>query len=90
MGQSATGRREMSPTAVNPRDFGALEKSVEHLSKSVEALTEAVTELSSRIGVIENRYTLGRGMMVGLVIAAALSVYGASELIDKLLGIVAK
>ena len=80
----------MSTSAVNTREFGQLEKSVEHLSKSVEALTVAVTELSERIGVIENRYTWGRGTILGLLLGGALSVYGASELIDKLLGIVAK
>ena len=90
MGQPATGRQQMSTSAVNTREFGQLEKSVEHLSKSVEALTKAVTELSDRIGVIENRYTWGRGTILGLLLGAALSVYGASELIDKLMGIVAK
>lgn len=78
------------PTGIDPRMFGQLEKSVDHLTKSVDTLASAVTDLTDRIGALEDRWKFGRGALIGVVLMAALSVYGASEFVDKLLGLVAK
>lgn len=81
-------------TGIDPRDFGRLEQAVEHLSGNVAALTialnDAVKSLSARLSALEDRWKFGRGAVIGMILMAALSVYGASEFIDKLLGLVAK
>lgn len=74
----------------DPRSFGRLEASVENLGENVKALALAVTELSKRLEAIEDRYKLGRGAIVGGALMAILAMYGASGLVDKLIGMVAK
>ncbi len=80
----------MSPTTFDPRAFGRLEQSVDHLTKSVEALTSAVSELTERVSEIDGRYKYGKGAVAGLLAAGTLAVYGGAELFDKLTGMFLK
>jgi hypothetical protein len=49
----------------------------------VEALTDQLDRVTTRLEAIEDRFKAGRGVIVGLFVAAGLAMYGVKGMLER-------
>lgn len=75
-----TDSRQQGPEVmIDPVQYG-------QLLARVEALTHQLERVTERLEAIEDKMKAGRGVLIGLVAAAGLAVYGVKGMIDQFIG----
>lgn len=71
-------------TGLDPRAFGRLEASLEHLAKAIDGLSKSVDELTGRVETLEGRFIFGKGAVAAAIIISALAGWLSRDAISAI------